>query len=211
MRLLLHDLELKGCQVFAPFPPPKQFPIDYSKLLIELIEGKVPARPQDGERLGLDDKMWKKIKECLDFRPKGRPTMKDVRSFLEPLHQKWIRPTPESTTKSDTAHGRDEDDSYIDFTSHSDSTVPSRPSSTGISFWDTPLESGESPGNAPSLDPALVPTRTKEWILSQRSDSFPKICRPGVTFEESPVIFNIPARSKPDSASASTETQTHLW
>jgi hypothetical protein len=50
--------------------------------------GEQPPRPQ-GLELGLDDEVWKQIQECWSLQPKGRPTIGDVQSFLEPLYQKW--------------------------------------------------------------------------------------------------------------------------
>jgi hypothetical protein len=174
--------ELRSFQVFAGSP---------------LFGGEVPQRPQLEGRLGLDDEVWNKIRSCLNFRPKRRPAIKDVRSFLEPLHQRWIPPAPEGAANSNTAHSHNENDSYVDFTCYSDGTVPSRPpSTTGISIGDTPLVSGESPGTTLSPEPALVSARTRKWVQTHRSDSFPKTSRPGVTFEENPVIFSIQPRSE---------------
>lgn len=35
------------------------------------------------------------MQECWNKAPKERPAIKDVQSFLEPLHQKWIPLAPE--------------------------------------------------------------------------------------------------------------------
>jgi len=90
------------------------------------------------------------------------------------------------------------DDSYVDFTSYSDGTDP-YPfySSTELSIGNpsgTLLSSDleESPRITFLQEPMLMPhvTRTQEWVRAQQLDS-PTVLprrRPGVTFEESPIV-----------------------
>lgn len=157
------------------------------------IKGELPLQPPPGEQVGLDDDVWKMIQECWNLKPEARPTMKDVRRFLEPLHQSWIPPTP--------------DYGYVDFTRYSDGTVPSRPgTASDVSVGDILLESGGSPGSRVFPEPGLVSTRTEEWVLAQQSAPSLKTSRPGVTFEENPVVFNLP----PLDYSAFAEPWTHL-
>ena len=95
------------------------------------------------------------------------------------------------------------DDKYVDFTSYSDGTDPYRPhSGTECSVGNssgTPLNSDveESPRSAFLRETLLEPDRTQEWVLAQHMDSSPEVSRrrPGVTFEESPVIHNVPLSS----------------
>lgn len=157
----------------------------------EFVEGELPLRPPSGERLGLDDEVWDKMVKCLDSQPGVRPAIKDIRSFLEPLHQIWIHPTPAGAAKPDAA---DENDSYVDFTCYGDGSVPSlHRSATEISREGTLVGSEESSCGTLFPAPAKVSSRTLAWVNNQRQrlDPFPKISRPGVTFEEKPVVFDI--------------------
>lgn len=202
---------LTSRQVFAGSPLRKRPPIVFCEIMMEFAEGEPPMRPPGGERLGLDDRLWDEMQVCFNSNPEARPTMKDIRSLLEPRHKKWTPPTPDGPAKSDLARWRDESENYVDFTRYSDRIAPSRPhSGTGISLGTTPLASGESPGNERPPEPVLASTRTREWVLAQRSDLFPKISRPGVTFEEVPVVFDIPARPGAHDTIVSTEPWTRL-
>ena len=193
------DSGLKCYQVFAGYPLPKRPITLYRVIMKKFLRGDVPLRPLLGKRLGLDDEVWNVIQECLDLEPEARPTIKDVRSFLEPRHQKWIPPSSYGAVKSDPFCWQDEDESYTNFTRDSDDITPSHSCSIPrTTLWDSLLASGESLDNAPSPEPALVHARTQEWVLSQnqRSDSLStiKISRPGVTFEENPVAPDIAPR-----------------
>ena len=92
------------------------------------------------------------------------------------------------------------DDNYVDFTSYSDGTNPYSPRPTTQRSASNPPETSsssqgeESQGNAFRQEKVSAFLRTKEWIWAQRLGSSPKISprRPGVTFEESPVIHTIP-------------------
>lgn len=132
--------------------------------------------------------------------PEYRPTMKDVRSFLEPLHQKWLPPAPEDDIPS-----HDEKNSYVDFTGYSEGTFPSHVrSATGASLGDTLMASEELPGGAPLLEASA---RTREWVIALQSNPSPKILRPGVTFKAEPTIFDI----APPSPSGETVVPTNHW
>ena len=95
------------------------------------------------------------------------------------------------------------DGSYVDFTSYSDGTDPYHPNSgTERSVGSpsaTPLGSDveESPRTAFLREAVLAPHRTQEWVLAQQLDSPPGISRrrPGVTFEESPIVHIVPPSS----------------
>lgn len=179
-------------QVFSGSPLPR-FPfISYDRTMKKIMKGELPPRPPGGERLGLDDEVWDKLRECLDFRPQVRPTAEGVRTFFEPLHQKGIPLKPDDVVMSDTTHQHDENDNCVDPTHDSECAAPSRSrSTTRTSPGDILLASEESPGSAPFPEPAPVSTRTHEWIATQQSDLFPKTSPPGVTFEENPVMFDI--------------------
>ena len=92
---------------------------------------------------------------------------------------------------------------YVDFTSYSDGTDPYHPNSgTERSVGSpsaTPLGSDveESPRTTFLREAVLAPHRTQEWVLAQQLDSPPGISRrrPGVTFEESPIVHIVPPSS----------------
>ena len=109
-------------------------------------------------------------------------------------------------------------DRYVDFTSYSDGTDPYRPhSGTEQSVGNpsgTPLSS-DAEGSPRSIflqETMLVPHRTQEWVQAQQSDLpfdiFPR--RPGVTFEESPIVHIIPPSSPETRTVASDDSYEFL-
>ena len=95
------------------------------------------------------------------------------------------------------------DDNYVDFTSYSDGTDHYRPhTGTEQSVGNpsgTPLSSDaeKSPRSESLRETMLVPHRTQEWVRAQQLDSPAKTSRrrPGVTFEENPIIHIVPPPS----------------
>ena len=95
------------------------------------------------------------------------------------------------------------DERYVDFTSYSDGTDPYRPySGTERSIGNpsgTPQSSDMegSPRNESLREAMLGPNRTQEWVQAQQLDLPPDISRrrPGVTFEEEPIVHFVPPSS----------------
>jgi hypothetical protein len=52
-------------------------------VVIQIANGKRPAKPQAAEQLGLTVEMWKFIEKCWTANPNKRPTIDDVVRALE--------------------------------------------------------------------------------------------------------------------------------
>lgn len=60
---------------------------------MDVTAGRRPERPPRREILGLDDSVWNMVQKCWGSDARNRPTIKEVRSFLEPVFQNWAPPT----------------------------------------------------------------------------------------------------------------------
>lgn len=110
------------------------------------------------------------------------------------------------------------DNSYVDFTSYSDGTDPYPPhSSTERSLGNpsgTPLSSDreESPRSAFLREIMSAPhvTRTQEWVQAQQLAPAISRRRPGVTFEENPIVHIVTPPSTGTCTVASDDTYESL-
>ena len=171
-----HDrLELKNYQLFAHRAPYANLHSDIQVIRAK-INRELPARPLNREPLGLNDGVWDKIQACWDSIPDARPTIGDMRNFLEQIHSGWVPPASEVINtlvlNSPDAHRTGTLDMYTQFTPSTCSVGSTDQESSGMdpSFGTDPSFETDSVSDTTIRDETTVLARK---ILDMYRNSLP--------------------------------------